>query len=545
MILRELLKDCGISEHSIGANLLNNMDIPGVAYDSRSVGKGYLFVAMKGERTDGHNFVTEAIKRGAVAVVSEREIIRESSPKSDTPDTVPLYIRSENSRKSLACIANNFYQRPSESLALVGVTGTNGKTTTTHILKSILEKHGCTVGLIGTIHYMIKDRSYPAVHTTPESPEFQGLLREMLSAGCTHVISEVSSHALAQFRVDGAVFRSAVFTNLTRDHLDFHKTMQAYFDAKKRLFTDLLDGHGSAVINLDDPYGSGLYSELLPVRWMNSGPDIITYGVQPGSDIRAHDISNSSRGLHFRVSLHDKILDITSPLIGLINVYNILAAMGAAVSLQVPDAAIIEGIRDADRIAGRFEKVDAGQDFLCVVDYAHTEDALERLILTARELLEQSAEQENKEQTGKYRKEKDGLKTGISGSPPRIITVFGCGGDRDKGKRPAMGAVATRCSDFSIITSDNPRSEDPMDIIRDIEAGAVQRNYLVEPDRREAIRKAVGMADDGDIVLVAGKGHEDYQEIRGVRNPFSDRAVLKEAIRNRVSIKDEKCRVHS
>jgi UDP-N-acetylmuramoyl-L-alanyl-D-glutamate--2,6-diaminopimelate ligase len=545
MILRELLKDCSLIEPVWDDNQLNNIDIAGIAYDSRAVKQGYLFVALMGEKTDGHNFVTDAINKGAVAVVSERETSATSPSGDCVPGARPLYIRVANSRRALACIANNFHERPSEALKLIGVTGTNGKTTTTHILKSILEKNGHAVGLIGTIKYMIRDRSYPAVHTTPESPEFQGLLRKMLSSGCTHVISEVSSHALAQHRVDGAVFRSAVFTNLTRDHLDFHKTMQAYFEAKKRLFADLLDEHGFAIINIDDPYGNGLYSELLPVRWMNSGPDIITYGLQPGVDLRAHDISNSSRGLRFRVSLHDRILDISSPLIGLINVYNILAAIGAAVSLQVPDAAIIEGIRNPDTIAGRFEKVDAGQDFLCVVDYAHTEDALERLIMTARELLEQSASQENSKQTEKRKKKKNGLVAEWAGPSPRIITVFGCGGDRDKGKRPAMGAVATKYSDFAVITSDNPRSEDPLDIIRDIEAGAAQENYLTEPDRRKAIRKAVDMAQDGDIILIAGKGHEDYQEIQGVRYPFSDRDILREAIRNKAKIRNEKCKVHS
>ncbi len=518
------------------------MDISGIAYDSRSVREGYLFVAVKGEKSDGHNFVTEAIQKGAVAVVSEREVVASASshPATGVPPPQTLYIRVENSRQALACIANNFYERPSENLKLVGVTGTNGKTTTTHILKSILERSGHGVGLIGTVRYMIRERSYPAVHTTPESPEFQGLLKKMLSSGCTHVISEVSSHALAQYRVDGAVFRTAVFTNLTRDHLDYHETMGAYFDAKKRLFTELLDEHGTAVINIDDPYGSSLYGDLLPVRWMNSGPDLITYGIQTGADIRAYDITNSSRGLSFKVSLQDRILDISSPLIGLINVYNILAAVGAAISLKAPDRAIIEGIKSLKQIDGRFERVDVGQGFLCVVDYAHTEDALERLIIGARELLEQPPDQKDKEHDIKRR----GKQNASGATSPRIITVFGCGGDRDKGKRPIMGEVATRYSDFTVITSDNPRSEEPLSIIRDIETGVAGKNYLIEPDRREAIRKAVEMAKDGDIVLIAGKGHEDYQEIQGVRHPFSDKDVLKEAIRHKVQMRNEKCNVH-
>jgi UDP-N-acetylmuramoyl-L-alanyl-D-glutamate--2,6-diaminopimelate ligase len=405
---------------------------------------------------------------------------------------------------------------PSENLVLIGITGTNGKTTTTYILKSILESWGKEVGLIGTIHYMIKDRTYPAPFTTPESLEFHGLLKDMISSGCTHVISEVSSHALEQRRVDGAVFKVAVFTNLTRDHLDFHKTMENYFRAKERLFRELLDKDGTCVINMDDPYGKRLTSEL---GFASGGQDlelgrILTYGIEDGADIVAREINPSAGGLKFKISFRGRSYDVSSLLMGLPNVYNIMSAAGVSISLGVPWQIILEGIRKTGSVTGRFEKVDLGQNFLCLIDYAHTEDALERLICTARELVKNSSR--------------------ITQTSPRVITVFGCGGDRDRGKRPKMGAVATRLSDLVILTSDNPRSEEPSDIIKEIEEGVVRRNYIKESDRREAIRKAVNVACDRDILLIAGKGHEDYQEIKGTRYRFNDREILEEAIKDKL-----------
>jgi UDP-N-acetylmuramoyl-L-alanyl-D-glutamate--2,6-diaminopimelate ligase len=508
MRFRELLHGCeytpSLTLHPKGGGQgWGDIDISGVAYDSRKVEEGYLFVAITGERYDGHDFIKDAIKRGAVAIVGEK----------DSP--IPLYIRVKNSRKALACIANNYYGMPSEALTLIGITGTNGKTTTTYILKSILESLGKEVGLIGTIQYMIKDRVYPALHTTPESLEFQGLLRDMLLSGCTHVISEVSSHALALYRVDSAIFNVAMFTNFTRDHLDFHKTMEDYFRAKERLFIELLDKDGIAIINLDDPYGKRLISSLIA---FNPSQGILTYGIESGADIMAGDIDNSSRGLNFKISFRGRSYNISSQLIGLPNVYNIMSAVAVSISLEVPWQAILEGLVKTGNITGRFEKVEIGQEFLCIIDYAHTEDALERLISTAREFI--------------LPPHPPLTKGGHRGG--RVITVFGCGGDRDRGKRPAMGAVATRLSDFVIVTSDNPRSEEPTDIIKDIKSGAVRKNYLIEPDRGEAIRKAVGMAGDGDVVLIAGKGHEDYQDIKGVRYRFNDRDVIEEAIKHKM-----------
>jgi UDP-N-acetylmuramoyl-L-alanyl-D-glutamate--2,6-diaminopimelate ligase len=520
MMLKQLLNGCEVSERSPEKTSCADRDISGVSYDSRNVKNGDLFVAIRGEKLDGHHFIRDVLGKGAVAVVHELpDAACDIGERGMHPS--PCFIQVENSRKALACISNNFYRRPSEHLTLIGITGTNGKTTTSYILKSILEVHGQTTGLIGTIHYIIKEKLYSALHTTPESPEFQSLLHTMLASGCRIVVSEVSSHALAQYRVDGAVFHTAVFTNLTRDHLDFHKTMEEYYRAKQRLFSELLARDGTAVINIDDQYGRRLASRLQSDGFRRC----ITFGIASEADIAARDINNTFDGLRFVLSFGGKCRDVSSPLVGGPNVYNILSAAGAAFSLGVPWEVILRGIEKAKTVAGRFEKVHAGQSFLCIVDYAHTEDALERLISTARGLLS----------TPGGRRGGNSIPD-VSQPSPRIITVFGCGGDRDRGKRPVMGAIATRLSDVVIITSDNPRSEDPAAIIREIEEGAEKKDYLIEPDRKEAIRKAVDMADDGDIVLVAGKGHEDYQEIRGVRHDFDDREVLKKMIQDRLRI---------
>jgi len=515
MMLKEMLKGCDYNEQFTNDTLMKK-DISGVAYDSRNVEEGYLFVAIKGEKYDGHKFIEEAIGNGAVAAVAERV----------SDEIGGRCILVKDGRKALACISNNFYGRPSEEIAVIGITGTNGKTTTSYILKSVLESWGKDVGLIGTIQYMIKDRPYPAPHTTPESLELQGFLRQMLLSGCTHAVTEVSSHALAQFRVDGAVFQAAVFTNLTRDHLDFHATMEDYFRTKKRLFQELLDKRGTAIINIDDPYGKRLDAEL---RRSRPGLTILTCGLKAGADITARDIGTSFEGLRFTLSIEGKMFTILSRLTGIPNVYNLMSAVGAAVSLGVPMQAILEGITNPAGILGRFEKIDAGQKFLCIIDYAHTEDALERLISTAREIILPPHPPLAK---GGHRRG-DNLSL-VEGFSPRIITVFGCGGDRDRGKRPGMGAVATGLSDYVIVTSDNPRSEDPSDIIKEVVGGIRGSNYLIEPDRRAAITKAIEMAGDGDIVLIAGKGHEDYQEIKGVKYLFSDRDVVKEAIKNKL-----------
>jgi UDP-N-acetylmuramoyl-L-alanyl-D-glutamate--2,6-diaminopimelate ligase len=499
-------------DHERGIAFSLDRDISGVAYNSQKIKKGYLFVAIKGEIFDGHDFIQDALKKGAVAVVHEKGVnIQMTALPPGTADSYTVtFIGVENSRQMLPCIAHNFYGEPSKSLVMIGVTGTNGKTTTTYIMKSLLESCGKKVGLIGTIQYMIKDNVYPAPYTTPESLEFQGLLKDMLISGCTHVISEISSHALAQFRVDGAIVNIAVFTNLTRDHLDFHGTMEQYFKAKERLFREILNRNGTAIINSDDSYGKRLISSHHPSQ------TILTYGLHAGAEIRAVDVDSSFKELKFTILFQGQRHDIVSRLIGLPNVYNILATVGVALTLGISWKEIREGIVALEKIPGRFEKIEAGQDFLCMVDYAHSEDSLGRLIDTARELLMRHSKRDE----------------------PRIITVFGCGGDRDHGKRPGMGAIATRLSDHVIITSDNPRSEEPNNIIKEIESGTIRRNYIIEPDRKEAIGKAVAMAREGDIVLIAGKGHEDYQEIKGVRYRFSDKDVLEEFIKNKLNVQN-------
>ncbi len=490
MILDEIIKGTDIK----GITGRTDAEVAGVAYDSRKVLPGYLFVAVRGDNVDGHQFIKDAVGKGAVAIVCEEE-------QSDIKPVAGSVVRVKDSRAALAAISNNFYGRPSGSLCVIGVTGTNGKTTTTYLIKSVLESWEKKVGLIGTIQCMIGDETYDARHTTPEALEFQELLYRMRMSGCTHVVSEVSSHALAQRRVDGTVFRAGVFTNLTREHLDFHGTMENYYYAKRRLFEELLDG--ALVVNNDDQYGRRLISEINSLRpGMNR---CYTYGLEKGSDFMAAEIRDSFDRLQFKILTDGGTHKVESSLVGLPNVYNILSAVGASVSIGVPWDVILEGIKDARPVKGRFERIDAGQRFMAIVDYAHTEDALERLIYTARGLTE-----------------------------GKIITVFGCGGDRDAGKRPKMGAVATRLSDFVIITTDNPRSEDPEKIISEIEAGAVKRNYLIEPERREAIKRAVLLAGDNDVVLVAGKGHESSQLVCGRSFHFSDREVLQEAIKQTV-----------
>jgi len=496
MTLKMLIE--GMKADNITGDL--DISISGVAYDSRKVKQGDIFIAMKGEKVDGHDFIGDAVQKGAAAVVHEKEL---GSGQMSAAENLTL-IKVRDSRKALAYISNSFYERPSEKLTVIGITGTNGKTTTTYLVKSILEAWGKDVGLIGTISYLVKDRHYDAPHTTPEALEFQAILNEMVSTGCTHVVTEVSSHALAQKRVDFTNFNVAVFTNLTRDHLDFHLTMEDYFKAKERLFNELLSSGGTAVINFDDIWGRKLIEA--------TGARVLTYGIEAGADISSVNIKGSSEGLDFDIKFNGRTFNIKSPLIGMHNVYNILSAAGAAVGLNIPWSVITDGIMRMKTVKGRFERVDAGQDFLCIVDYAHTEDALERLIYTARELM----------QSPKNKK------------AGKIIIVFGCGGNRDAGKRPGMGAVATKLSDYVVITSDNPRNEDPMAIIKGIETGAARRNYIIEPDRRAAIRNAVKVAETGDILLVAGKGHEDYQEIKGTRHKFNDREILEETIRDRL-----------
>jgi UDP-N-acetylmuramoyl-L-alanyl-D-glutamate--2,6-diaminopimelate ligase len=470
-------------------------EITAVAYDSRKVTPGALFVAIRGEHADGNQFVGDALSRGAAVVVSG-----EPRPAAGTGGGVAPevdWVQVEEPRQALARIAANFCGRPADALELVGITGTNGKTTTSFLMESILRAAGHGTGLFGTIVYRTPKGEIPAKHTTPESLELQKFFAQVRSEGGTHVSMEVSSHALALDRVWGCQFAAAIFTNLTRDHLDFHKTMEAYGEAKRRLF----EGTGArrprvGVINRDDPWSE---------RLTGLAERTLTYGLGAGAEVTTKRFALSFTGLEFTAQTPEGKLEVASPLVGKINVYNILAAAAAAVGIGIPREAIERGIRECTRVPGRFERVDCGQPFLVIVDYAHTDDALRNLLETAREL--------NK-----------------SG---RIITLFGCGGERDRTKRPLMGEAAGTLSDLVVLSSDNPRSEDPLRIINDTLVG-LQRaaaEYVVEPDRSRAVRLAIERARPGDIVLLAGKGHETYQILREGTLAYDDREEARRVLR--------------
>ncbi len=505
-------------------------DVPvkAIACDSRSVQQDSLFVALRGSNADGHLFIPEAIKRGASVIVHCSCAMEIKELYKKHPEV--SFAAFADTSAALAAISAAFYGYPSRALGLIGVTGTNGKTTTSFIIKSILDRSGFRTGLIGTIQYMIADNIYDSHHTTPQSPVFQDILRQMVQERCDAAVAEVSSHALAQKRADSSDFKVAVFTNLTRDHLDYHRDMEDYFDCKARLFTELLVRGGTAVINIDDPYGKILV-DMLKER----DTKVITYGIESKeADIRASEIAMTFKGSSFKIQIEGVAEEeMISPLCGLTNVYNVLAAASAARALNIPIMKIKEGIAMTNLVKGRFQKVELGQDFLAVVDYAHTEDALERLLMTARQLINAYGIAKRTEKLMKAKR--DQYSTEPCQREGKIITVFGCGGNRDKGKRSKMGEIASRLSDFVIVTSDNPRNEDPKEIIREIERGIKKDNYIVIPDRNVAIGMAVELASSGDIVLVAGKGHEEYQELRGQRRYFSDKNALEEAIKKTIT----------
>ncbi len=465
------------------------MEVSGIEYDSRRVGKRSLFFAFPGSRTDGRQFAQDALARGAAAVVSESE-----APAG----MAGPWIQVEHGRHALALAARNFYGKPDERLGLTGITGTNGKTTTSYLVDSVLRAAGHVTALVGTIEYHLAGRVLPAVNTTPESLDLLRLFAELESLGGTHVTMEVSSHALALGRVYGLKFHTAVFTNLTRDHLDFHGTMEDYFAAKQMLF----QGAGGpapavAVVNRDDETARGMkFQAATEVYW---------YGLGQDATLRARNVSSGFNGLRFEVQLEKLRFEVLSPLIGKINVYNILAACGAALSYGIPPETVARGIADLQAVPGRFERVDEGQPFVVVVDYAHTDDALRNVIAVARGL-----------------------------NPKRVITLFGCGGDRDRSKRPLMGQAAAEASDLVVLTSDNPRSEDPLAIMNDALVGIrrVDVPHIVEPDRATAIGRAIQQAHEGDIVILAGKGHEPYQVLKDRTIPFDDRAVAREVLKS-------------
>jgi UDP-N-acetylmuramoyl-L-alanyl-D-glutamate--2,6-diaminopimelate ligase len=493
MKLKELLK--AISDYKIDNE--KDVEIKGIAYDSRKIAEGYLFAAIKGYSQDGHAFLGEAVRRGAAALLGETY----EGFEADVPK-----IKVDDSRDALSRLASRFYGDPCRDLELIGITGTNGKTTTTYLIESILSAAGASPGVIGTINSRFKGVVHPSSVTTPESLDLMAVIRSMADGGATHIIMEVSSHALDQGRTGACPFSVGVFTNLTRDHLDYHRTMEEYFEAKSLLFRGLIkDRHGrkgTAVINMDDPKG-----EVLRSTTVNK---VLTYGLGNNCDVTARDVTTDRTGLKAVIKTPEGDMDIASSLIGNVNLYNILSAISAAMALDIDLDHIAQGIKDLKSVPGRLEPVKNKRGLTILVDYAHTPDALIKAQTTLKPL-----------------------------SNGRLITVFGCGGDRDKGKRPEMGVAAGEISDVVFITSDNPRTEDPDSIIEQIVEGirktrlpglewrdgqsVKDQGFFVEADRHKAIEKAVSIANDKDIILIAGKGHEDYQIVGKKKRFFDDR----------------------
>jgi UDP-N-acetylmuramoyl-L-alanyl-D-glutamate--2,6-diaminopimelate ligase len=452
------------------------VEIADLAYDARAAGPGSLFFCVPGDRADGHDFAPRAVANGAVALVVERPL------ELGVPELVV-----PSARRAMAVAADEFFGRPTAELEVAGVTGTNGKTTTAFLLYSILAAAGRRPGLLGTIESRIGGERRPAIRTTPEAIDLQRTFREMLDAGDRSAAVEATSHGSELGRLDHVRFAALVFTNLTQDHLDFHGTIERYFEAKRRLFTE---ARPPAAVNVGDPHGRELADEL------RGHGELITFGLADDAELRAEDLELDSRGARLCAGG----IDLETRLRGRFNVENILGAVAAARLLEISDEAIARGVRELRGVPGRFEAVDEGQPFAVLVDYAHTPDSLENVLRTARDLAQN-----------------------------RVICVFGCGGDRDRGKRPLMGRIATELADVAIVTSDNPRSEDPEAIIAEILEGADRTE--VEPDRREAIARAIAAAGEGDVVVIAGKGHEQGQQFADRTIPFDDREVAREALR--------------
>jgi UDP-N-acetylmuramoyl-L-alanyl-D-glutamate--2,6-diaminopimelate ligase len=483
-----------------------NPEIGGIEYDSRRAGPGSLFLAMQGGTTDGNRYIGRAIAQGAVAIVSDS-----AAAFADTaqlyPGTAVAQVPAGAGRRAMAILAANFFGHPERQLGLSGVTGTNGKTTTAFLLEAMLNSAGRKSVLVGTIENHVAGQVRPYLHTTPESRDLLALFREGVDLGATEAVMEVSSHALAQGRVFRMPFDVAIFTNLTQDHLDFHGTMDNYFAAKRALFDgELGTAPRVAVLNVDDPHGA----ELAIVA-RAAGAEIFSYGLA-AAEFRVESAQMSAAGMTFRLLTPFGAADVNTRLTGRVNLYNLLAASGAAMARGLSLEQVAAGAAALHCVPGRFQTVDVGQPFTVVVDYAHTDDALRNLTALAREFV---------------------------GQQRRVITVFGCGGDRDRAKRPRMGRAAGEGSDFVVLTSDNPRSEAPKAIMADALPGllATGTDHTTEPDRARAIRIAVEAARPGDIVLIAGKGHEKYQELRDETIPFDDVSVAEAAIQESMGMR--------
>ncbi|MFH0771823.1 MAG: UDP-N-acetylmuramoyl-L-alanyl-D-glutamate--2,6-diaminopimelate ligase [Candidatus Omnitrophota bacterium] len=470
-------------EYESSVASLDEIEIKGIACDSKAVSDGYLFIAIAGTKSDGHIFASEAAKRGAVAVVLQKDI-------DLCARVAKIFVK--DTREALAVIASEFYGRPSENMTCVGITGTNGKTTILYLIDSVISAAGHKAGIIGTINYRIGERVIPAINTTPGPAELFSFMSEMRQCSIDYAVMEVSSHSLVQKRVKGIDFSVAVFTNLTGDHLDYHGTLEKYFDAKAMLFEEL-GGHSCAVINIDDPWGRILLKR--------AKGKILTYGVTPEADFSAGEIELSLNGTVFAVKTPDGKVKVASSLIGLHNVYNITASIAAGIALGFSLEMIKSGVEAVSAIPGRLEAINAGQSFKVFVDYAHTDDALYNVLSALKPLIKN-----------------------------RIILVFGCGGERDRSKRPRMGKVASEFADLLIITSDNPRGEDPKAIASEIVSGVKTRNYIIILDRLQAIREALSSAQENDCVLIAGKGHEPYQVLKDTTVAFDDRKTARDIL---------------
>lgn len=468
------------------------MDVKGISCDSRSTREGDLFVAITGTSCDGHSFLEAAIANGAKAILLEKDV----STKQATNKIIV-----KDARVALSKLASRWYGHPSSRTKVIGITGTNGKSTTCYLVDGILSGGGFNCGLVGTVGYKVKDRVTPSGITTPGPIDLQQLLNEMVIGGADYAIIEVSSHSLDQHRVDDISFDVAIFTNLTLDHLDYHQTLDRYFEAKMRLFEGLTP-NDLAVINFDDPYGK----RLIP----RTKARVMTYGMDRAADVRAQIKGFSLQSSQFRIQMPVGEIDVTTKLIGRHNVYNALGAACVGISEGISLDRVAKALESSFGAPGRLERIVCGQPFDVFVDYAHTDDALSNVLSALR-----------------------GLAKG------RIILVFGCGGDRDRSKRPLMGEVAQQYSDYVILTSDNPRSEDPIDIVRDIERGmqAGLGNYAVILDRYQAIQEALAIAREGDIVLIAGKGHESFQVFKNKKVPFDDRLVVREILKENLKLR--------
>ena len=478
MLLKDLLKD--LKEVKVTGSIMAQVE--SLYYDSRTVTPGSLFFCIKGFNTDGHQYAVEAVGRGARIVVLEQDL---PLPES----VVKVFVR--DSREAMGLIAKAYFGHASDTMDLIGITGTNGKTTTTYLVKSILEVMGRKVGLIGTIVNLIGDARIQADRTTPESLDLHRLFHRMASEGVEAAAVEVSSHSLALKRVAGCTFETGIFTNLTQDHLDFHGTLDHYRQAKAKLF----DQARTAVINVDDESGRQIQGDLkIPA---------VTYGIQRPAMVYARDLEITARGVSFDLYLEGEKISVQLGIPGIFSVYNAMGAAAACMAMGVPSEAILKGLQSVQEVPGRFERLDTDTDYTVILDYAHTPDGLENILKTAREMTSE-----------------------------RVLTLFGCGGDRDASKRPIMGEVAGRYSDYCIVTSDNPRTEDPMSIIGDILPG-IQKTacpYAVVENRREAIAHALKACRSEDVLILAGKGHETYQIIQGKTYPFDEKQIVAELL---------------